>query len=333
MNYANVASHILDNVGGKQNVLTSTICMTRLRVSLTNVALVNESEITALDSVLGIVPRGEHGIEIVFGPAVVEKVYQNFSLLVGSKNNEAVPPERPHGAMRVHISPARRQSFAAQAQALMGETNIHTNTHTSSGHDASAASHASSFTLGSPDDDITSLVAALDSVPSSHRKSSFPSARRHTAQTSPVANKKILVLNGPNINMLGIREPQLYGAQTYADLISLCQDEAGKLGFEECSCYQSNHEGDLVDEIQHAYGIYDGIIFNPGAYTHTSIALLDALKAVQIPCIEVHISAIDEREDFRQVSYIRQACFETITGLGLKGYRKAIQSMAQYLAR
>lgn len=329
MNYANVASHILDNIGGKQNVLTSTICMTRLRISLSNSALVNEDEISALDSVLGIVPRGDHGIEIVFGPAVVDQVYQSFALLVGTKNNEATPPERPHGAMRVHISPARRQSFTAQAQALMGTTKqkTHSGAHSLGGFASTATQDFGAH------DDISSLVAALDSVQASHTHASFPSAHKHTAQTQRVAHKKILVLNGPNINMLGIREPHIYGAQTYADLINLCHDEASKLGFEECNCYQSNHEGDLVDEIQHAYGIYDGIILNPGAYTHTSIALLDALKAVQIPCIEVHISAVDTREDFRKVSYVRQACFETITGMGLDGYRKAIQSMAHHLSR
>lgn len=131
--------------------------------------------------------------------------------------------------------------------------------------------------------------------------------------------------------MLGIREPTLYGAQTYADLISLCQCEARLVGFGACNCYQSNHEGALVDEIQHACGLYDGIIFNPGAYTHTSIALLDALNAVQIPCIEVHISEVDKREDFRQISYIRRACFKTIMGMGLNGYVQAIHDMAQHL--
>ncbi|WP_308805887.1 type II 3-dehydroquinate dehydratase [Atopobium minutum] len=332
MNYENVAAHILDNIGGKQNVLTSTVCMTRLRLSLSNVALVNEDELAALDSVLGVVSRGDHGIEVVFGPTVVEKVYQSFTLLIGSKNNETTPPERPRGAVRVQISPARRQSFAAQAQALM------TATQDTQDAQAGVGANAAAKTINA-NDDISTLVAALDNAPATRKAVSFSASHRPSAQnrqgtqTKPAAHKKVLVLNGPNINMLGIREPQIYGAQTYADLIDLCQDEAGKLGFEECSCFQSNHEGDLVDEIQHAYGIYDGIICNPGAYTHTSIALLDALKAVQIPCIEVHISAVDAREDFRQVSYIRQACFETIVGLGLAGYRKALQSMARYLSR
>ena len=118
---------------------------------------------------------------------------------------------------------------------------------------------------------------------------------------------KILVINGPNINMLGIREPGIYGGDTYADPVSLVRTHAEQKGV-ELEIYQSNHEGDLVDKIQQAYNVFDGIVINPGAYTHTSIALLDAAKAVNIPCVEVHISKVEEREDFRQISYIRLAC-------------------------
>ena len=141
----------------------------------------------------------------------------------------------------------------------------------------------------------------------------------------------VLVLNGPNINMLGIREPGIYGSESYTDLLQLCQDTAAEVGFDRCTCYQSNHEGDLVDAIQDAMGKYDGIVINPGAYTHTSIAILDAAKAVRLPIVEVHISKVEEREEFRQVSYIRQACFETITGMGINGYRKAILDLAEKL--
>ena len=132
---------------------------------------------------------------------------------------------------------------------------------------------------------------------------------------------KILVLNGPNINMLGIREPEHYGSQTYEDLKNLVLKNAGN---DEIEFYQTNHEGCLVDKIQEAYGRFDGIVINPGAYTHTSIALLDAVKSVSIPTVEVHISKVEEREDFRQVSYIRLACAKTITGQGTDGYLQAI---------
>ena len=134
---------------------------------------------------------------------------------------------------------------------------------------------------------------------------------------------KILVLNGPNINMLGIREPGIYGKQTFADLLDLIQNTAKEIGM-EIDQYQSNHEGDLVDKIQGAYGNYDGIVINPAAYTHTSVAILDALKSVSIPAVEVHISNVDSREAFRQISYAGMYCEKTIKGQGLDGYRQAI---------
>lgn len=136
---------------------------------------------------------------------------------------------------------------------------------------------------------------------------------------------KILVINGVNLNFIGIREPGIYGKGTFADLLNSIQEWGKEMGLEEVVTYQSNHEGDLVDKIQWAYGKMDGIVINPGAYTHTSIALLDAVKAVSIPTVEVHISKLEAREDFRQVSYIRKACVKTITGQGLDGYRQAMQ--------
>lgn len=138
----------------------------------------------------------------------------------------------------------------------------------------------------------------------------------------------ILVINGPNLNMLGIREPDIYGKETYGTLIKKIEGYAESKGV-AVKCYQSNHEGDLVDNIQFAYGVFDGIVINPGAYTHTSIALLDALKAVGIPTVEVHISDVSSREDFRQISYIRQACFKTITGKGTDGYLEAIDALIE----
>jgi len=141
---------------------------------------------------------------------------------------------------------------------------------------------------------------------------------------------KILVLNGPNINMLGIREPGIYGKNTFADLLILLEETAAQLGI-EIEQYQSNHEGDLVDKIQWAYGKVDGIVINPAAYTHTSVAILDALKAVAIPAVEVHISDVDSREAFRQISYAGLACCKTIKGHGLEGYREAIEHLDQLL--
>lgn len=142
---------------------------------------------------------------------------------------------------------------------------------------------------------------------------------------------KILVLNGPNINMLGIREPGVYGKATFTDLLELIEQTAQEEEL-EIHQFQSNHEGFLVDKIQEAYGIYDGIVINPAAYTHTSIAILDALKAVSIPAVEVHISDVDSRESFRQISYPGLACVHTIKGHGLEGYREAIQYLKKHYA-
>lgn len=134
---------------------------------------------------------------------------------------------------------------------------------------------------------------------------------------------KILVINGPNINMLGIREPGIYGKQTFQDLLELIENTGRELGI-EVEQYQSNHEGNLVDKIQSVYQKVDGIVINPAAYTHTSVAILDALKSVGIPAVEVHISDVDAREAFRQISYAGLACEKTIKGQGLDGYRQAI---------
>ena len=141
---------------------------------------------------------------------------------------------------------------------------------------------------------------------------------------------KLLFLNGPNLNMLGIREPDIYGKQTYASLEKYIREFCKELGV-ECEIFQSNHEGALVDAIQGAYQKFDGIVINPAAYTHTSVALLDAVKAVGIPTVEVHISNVSKREDFRQVSYIRLACCKTVAGHGFEGYRLAAEHLISIL--
>ena len=141
---------------------------------------------------------------------------------------------------------------------------------------------------------------------------------------------RILVINGPNLNMLGIREPGIYGTNSFSDLLNLLEKTAQEEHI-EIEQYQSNHEGCLVDRIQEAYGCVDGIVINPAAYTHTSVAILDALKAVSIPAVEVHISDVDSREAFRQISYAGLACIKTIKGQGLDGYRQAILFLKEYL--
>ena len=141
---------------------------------------------------------------------------------------------------------------------------------------------------------------------------------------------KFLIINGPNLNLLGAREPDIYGRQNYAALVQLCEETCAAESI-ECEVFQSNHEGAIVDRIQQAMGNTDGIVINPAAYTHTSVAILDALKAVQIPAVEVHISDVSTREDFRQISYARLACIKTYMGLGFDGYRQAILYLKAYL--
>lgn len=143
---------------------------------------------------------------------------------------------------------------------------------------------------------------------------------------------KFLIINGPNLNMLGIREPDIYGKNTYAELCTICENTCASVGV-ECECFQSNHEGVIVDKIQSAYKQVDGIIINPAAYTHTSVAILDALKAVGIPTVEVHISKVSDRDAFRQVSYVRCFALRTIEGMGFDGYREAIEWLHKELTK
>ena len=141
---------------------------------------------------------------------------------------------------------------------------------------------------------------------------------------------KVLIINGPNLNLLGLREPTIYGTKNYAALVAFCENACREAGF-GCEVFQSNHEGAIVDKIQAAYGVFDGIVINPAAYTHTSVAILDALKAVAIPAVEVHLSDVTKREAFRQISYARLACMKTYMGLGFEGYRQAILFLKEYL--
>jgi len=139
---------------------------------------------------------------------------------------------------------------------------------------------------------------------------------------------KVLIINGPNLNMLGVREPEIYGARTYNDLVEFISEAADSLGIEP-SFFQSNHEGAIVDAIQGAYGVMDGIVINPAAYTHTSIAIADALKAVGIPTVEVHLTDVSAREPYRQNSFTAEACIKTIMGEGYEGYRSALDVLVQ----
>lgn len=295
-----IAKEVLEAVGGKANVTGNDICMTRLRIKTEDPSLVDTDQLTATRGVLGIVQRGKGGIEVVFGPGKVEDVHEALADLTGIESSETGFNDDGPSRMDVIVSSPAVEEIEDE-------------------HETMDADDLAS---------VESLVSLLDAdeKPEEKKPEASPVDSDEVVETSSV-----LVLNGPNINMLGIREPGIYGSESYTDLLQLCQDTAAEVGFDKCTCYQSNHEGDLVDAIQDAMGKYDGIVINPGAYTHTSIAILDAAKAVRLPIIEVHISKVEEREEFRQVSYIRQACFETITGMGIAGYRKAILDLAEKL--
>ena len=299
-----IAEEVLAAVGGRDNVTGNGICMTRLRIVTEDPSLVDTEQLSAAHGVLGFVRRGDNGIEVVFGPGKVEGVHDELVTLTGVDTSELpvteLPPAGAAGPIKVHITPnALRDAAISQRD------------------EDSAASPDAPAEI----DDLASLLGGIDEEETSAEEETKAAPR----------SARVLVINGPNINMLGIREPDIYGHDTYQSMLQLCHDAADEAGFVECTCFQSNHEGDLIDAIQDAYGRYDGIVINPGAYTHTSIALLDAAKAVGLPMVEVHISKLDEREDFRQVSYIRAACFETVSGQGIEGYRTAIRDLAAHI--
>lgn len=295
-----IARDVLAAVGGAKNVTANDICMTRLRLLTEDPSLVDTEQLSGTSGVLGIVKRGTNGVEVVFGPGKVDGVHDAIAGLTGLDSDGAgFSAEEPADAdaLKVTISTKASQPAASEGEGAEGSIDLEDMRELMSILDADEKDEGPETDAASPDDDAEGA--------------------------------RVLVINGPNINMLGIREPKIYGSQSYQALLQLCQEAAADAGFAECSCFQSNHEGDLVDAIQDAYGSYDGIVINPGAYTHTSIAILDAAKAVGLPMVEVHISKVDEREDFRQVSYIRAACFETVCGLGIEGYRKAIDDLAE----
>jgi len=310
MDKTRIALEVLDAVGGKDNVVASDICMTRLRIMTQHPSLVDTEKLSSTRGVLGIVRRGKSGIEVVFAPGRAEDVYDEIIRLTGIKPDNSV-----------------FEGIAAQGSALQVQINSPRDTRPpAESHDESDPSPE---LVEKPDaDDMRGLVSLLESDLLSDDDSEED---EDDADDMDDEGARVLVINGPNINMLGIREPSIYGREDYQALLSLCHDAADEAGFADCTCLQSNHEGDLVDYIQDALGSYDGIVINPGAYTHTSVAILDAVKAVSLPCVEIHISKIDEREDFRQISYIRQACFETIAGMGIRGYRTAILDLADHL--
>jgi 3-dehydroquinate dehydratase-2 len=361
-----IAKHVIAAVGGLSNITANGVCMTRLRLHVKDPKEVDKNTLNAIPGVLGTTRRGTHGVEVVFGPRIVEDVWNAFVSQTGLPPKDGStffgPRDTAHESALPQDS-AKPAPATQAAQGAQGEKNLHPACAASAAQLNSAAAAplstndapASTSPIPSPErtkrspmpsavpsssvlkhtpDDIDALIRMLDEDPATRLDLSLRELEEDEEPDGALparAGQSILVINGPNINMLGVREPAIYGTNTYGSLVKLCKQAAQDAGFSQCTCFQSNHEGDIVDKIQEAYGVFDGIVINPAAYTHTSVAILDALKAVSLPAIEVHISEINKRENFRRISYVRLACFETITGLGIEGYRKAIFDMAEHL--
>lgn len=287
-----IAQEILNSIGGSKNLTHNEVCMTRLRLSIKDMTLIDYDQLSTATGVLGIVGKGANGLEVVFGPNLVCQVNDALNRILDE-------PEKTFCSIdEKHVNCATQQN--EEVDKLI-----------------------SLLTQKSIDDQDDEN---FDNLTSDLNENSF-----EEYYEDDLESPRLLIINGPNINMLGIREPKIYGKADYRTLIEACKLEAQSQGFSDCVCYQSNHEGDLIDAIQDALGSYDGIIINPAAYTHTSIALLDAALAVQIPMIEVHLTDTSAREDFRHISYIKDACFATVAGKGIDSYREAIRLMAAHL--
>ena len=287
-----IAHEILNAIGGSKNLTHNEVCMTRLRLSISDMTLIDYEQLSTATGVLGIVGKGSNGLEVVFGPNLVNQVNNSLDQIIGEPEITSCSLDEKHSAS----SPTHNEEVDDLISLLAQKNNIDQNK-----------------------EDFDSLASDLDTDDFEDNYEDDLEAPR------------LLIINGPNINMLGIREPEIYGKADYRTLIEACKTGAQSQGFSDCVCYQSNHEGDLIDAIQDALGSYDGIIINPAAYTHTSVALLDTALAVQLPMIEVHLTDISTREDFRHISYIKDACFATVAGKGIDSYREAIQLMAAHL--
>lgn len=299
------AEQIISAIGGRGNLRACGICATRLRILVHDLSAVNLEVLSNIHGILGVFKKGIYGLELVLGPRLVTDVSNSIYEMTGIRSSVDelagfnTPSEGPAISVKVNDATAAETPEPAAEPAPMEDA--------------------------SDDEDAASIGVLLQSIEEDD------DGGQDDLDGEDILPRSLVVINGPNINMLGMREPSIYGVENYAQLVELCMQTAADAGFDSCECLQSNHEGDLVDYIQNAYSVHDAIVINPAAYTHTSIALLDALKAVQIPAVEVHISEVEAREDFRQTSYVRQACIATISGHGIEGYREAIKLLAQHL--
>ena len=292
MDSSAIAHEILNAIGGSKNLTHNEVCMTRLRLSISDMTLIDYEQLSTATGVLGIVGKGANGLEVVFGPNLVNQVNNSLDQILGKPEITSCSLNEKHSTSL----PTHNEEVDDLISLLAQKNNI----------DQNKA-------------DFDSLASDLDTDDFEDN------------YEDELEEPRLLIIIGQYINLLGIREPEIYGKADYRTLIEACKTEAQSQGFSDCVCYQSNHEGDLIDAIQDALGSYDGIIINPAAYTHTSVALLDTALAVQLPMIEVHLTDISTREDFRHISYIKDACFATVAGKGIDSYREAIQLMAAHL--
>lgn len=281
-----VARQVLDALGGRENVLSNAVCMTRLRVTLAEPQSVDYETLSDVQGVLGTATRGNNGLEVVFGPRVIDGIYHAFIKLTGISAGieDLFPMSRQETNLRVQIRTSKkepRQPVPSSDHPLIGK-------------------------------DELSVLADLFGI------------KEKETDDAKVRKLRLIVLNGPNINMLGVTSSGATDEDAFPALLELCKQTAQDVGFARCDCFQSNHEGDLVDMIQDAYGIYDAIVINPGAYG-SSAALRDALRTVSVPAIEVHLHKLNRRDT------VGTACLSMKSGLGTDGYRLAIQELASHL--
>ena len=301
MSNDDIALAVLECVGGFGNVAGNSLCATRLRISVNDTTKVNRNALHSIKGVLGVADRGDHGIEVVFGPNLVRGVYAAFDHLTGPDTNatsaEKGAPSRKAGNFHVNITPE-----------TPGRPQVQT-----------TLAHASVTPAPVIDEDTNALLEMLD-------QEGEPAKEPVKAQ-----GKRLLVINGPNVNMLGVQASDPFAEADFSELLDLCQKTASEVGFAECECYQSNHEGDLIDRVQDAFEIFDAIVINPGAYGLTSIALYESLRIVGIPTIEVSALDIGGQEGLPSTSYVRKACLDYKSGMGIDGYRAAIIDLAKHL--
>lgn len=289
MDSMQVAQAVLDALGGRENILTNAVCMTRLRVTLADVKKVDYERLGDVSSVLGTATRGSNGVEVVFGPRVIDGIYHSFVELTGiaARPDDLFPMSRPASNMHVQIrtgKPRPQPSFTP-----------------------STSSHF--------DEQDMSVLEGL-----------FSKEDEDNAKEAPVELGRLLVINGPNLNMLGVAVDSVHFKEAdYISLLELCKHTAEDCGFTRCDCFQSNHEGDLVDAIQDSLFGYDAIVINPGAYG-SSKALRDALRSVTLPAVEVHLHRLDEEDA------VGITCLDSVCGHGMDGYAMAIEKLAKRLS-